>query len=71
MTGGRTVRSTLQIPIDLIHNKTPVCNIKKGSGKAIMLLKPNALFRDEKRGFEAVNRTFKISEVKKKTLWAV
>ena len=37
MAGGRTAHSTLQIPIDLIHNEEPVCNIKKGTGKAKVL----------------------------------
>lgn len=34
ITGGRTAHATLALPIDLIHNETPVCGIKKGTGKA-------------------------------------
>ena len=62
MTGGRTAHSMLQIPIDLIHNETPVCNIRKGSPKATVLREAKILFWDEismmhKHGLEAVNRT--------------
>jgi late competence protein required for DNA uptake (superfamily II DNA/RNA helicase) len=34
MSGDRTDHATLELPIDLIHNETPVCSIKKGTGKA-------------------------------------
>ncbi|GBN43330.1 hypothetical protein AVEN_249310-1 [Araneus ventricosus] len=47
MTGGQTAHSLLQIPIDLIHNEIPVCNIKKGSAKADVLQEAKALFWDE------------------------
>ncbi|GBN69910.1 hypothetical protein AVEN_50325-1 [Araneus ventricosus] len=62
MTGGRTAHSMLKIPIDLIHNEIPVCNIKKGSTKAHVLQEAKVLFWDEismihKHGLEAVNRT--------------
>ncbi|GBM88454.1 hypothetical protein AVEN_17496-1 [Araneus ventricosus] len=62
MTGGRTAHSMLQIPIDLIHNEIPVCNMKKGSAKSEVLQEAKVLFWDEismmlKHGFEAVNRT--------------
>ena len=58
----KIAHSTLQIPIDLIHNEAPVCNIKNGTGKAKVLQEAKALFWDEismmhKHGIEAVNRT--------------
>ncbi|GBM12248.1 hypothetical protein AVEN_155255-1 [Araneus ventricosus] len=62
MTGGRTAHSMLQIPIDLIHNEIPVCNITKGRAKAYVLQEAKVLFWDEismmhKHGLEAVNRS--------------
>ncbi|GBM09742.1 hypothetical protein AVEN_101792-1 [Araneus ventricosus] len=62
ITGGRTAHSMLQIPIDLIHNEIPVCNIKKESTKAYVLQEAKVLFWDEismmhKHGLETVNRT--------------
>src|SRR5258705_3613674 len=64
MTGGRTAHSTLQLPLDLIRNETPVCNIKKGTGKAKILQQSVALFWDEvpmihRHALEALNRTLK------------
>src|SRR5258705_4645554 len=44
ITGGRTAHSTLQIPIYLIRNEAPLCNIKKGSEKAKVLQDTQALF---------------------------
>ncbi|GBM08938.1 hypothetical protein AVEN_57477-1 [Araneus ventricosus] len=62
MTGGQTAHSMLQIPIDLIQNEIPVCNIKKGSAETDVLQEAKVLFWDEismmhKHGLEAVNRT--------------
>ncbi|GBN53632.1 hypothetical protein AVEN_40471-1 [Araneus ventricosus] len=62
MAGGRTAHSMLQIPIDLIHNEKPVCNIKKEVQKLMCCRKLKYLFWDEismmhKHGLEAVNRT--------------
>src|SRR5258705_11463493 len=64
MTGGRTAYSTLQLHLDLIRNETPVCNIKKGTGKANILQHSVALSWDEvpmihRHGLEALNRTLK------------
>lgn len=44
MTVDRTAHETLQIPLDLTHNEAPVCNIKKSSEKARVLLEAKALF---------------------------
>jgi hypothetical protein len=62
MTGGRTAHATLALPIDLIHNETPVCGIKKGTGKAKLLKECKVIFWDEapmihKHGLEALNRS--------------
>ena len=62
LEGGRTSHSAFKLPINLSHNETPMCNIKKGSGSATPLEKCHLIVWDEctmshKSAFEALDRT--------------
>ena len=62
LNGGRTAHSTFKLPLNLSHDDTPVCNIKKGSGIATVLERCHLIVWDEctmshKRAFEALDRT--------------
>ena len=47
LNGGRTAHSTFKLPLNLSHDDTPVCNIKKGSGIATVLERCHLIVRDE------------------------
>ena len=62
LNGGRTAHSTFKLPLNLSHDDTPVCNIKKGSRIATVLERCHLIVWDEcimshKRAFEALDRT--------------
>lgn len=62
LQGGRTAHSTLKLPLDLIHQENPICNISKGTGKAKVLEECKLIVWDEctmihKNGLEALDRT--------------
>ena len=64
LEGERTAHSTLKLPLDLIHADYPVCNIKKGSGAALLLEQCELILWDEvsmihKQGIEALDRTLR------------
>ena len=62
LEGGRTAHSMFKLPLDLVTNDSPMCNIKKGSGVAKVLEKAKLIIWDEctmahRRAFEALDRT--------------
>ena len=64
LDGGRTAHSAFNLPLNLIHSETPLCNIAKQSNKAQVLRDCSLIVWDEstmahKGGFEALNRTLK------------
>ncbi|KAI6647770.1 hypothetical protein LOD99_8485 [Oopsacas minuta] len=64
LEGGRTAHSTFKLPLNLTHEDTPICNIKKGSGIATVLEWCHLIVWDEctmshKKAFEALDRTLR------------
>ena len=64
MEGGRTAHSTFKLPLQLLINDSPTCNIRRGSGMAEVLRRCVLIVWDEctmshKRAFEAVDRTLR------------
>ncbi|XP_067939446.1 uncharacterized protein [Watersipora subatra] len=64
LEGGRTSHSMFKLPLDMGHLKTPVCNIRKGTGLAQLLQTTKLIVWDEctmahKATMEALNRTLK------------
>ena len=62
LNGGRTGHSTFKLPLNLSHDDTSVCNIKKCSGIATVLERFHLIVWEEctmshKRAFEALDRT--------------
>lgn len=64
LEGGRTAHAAFKLPLNLIHQETPVCNISKQSNLAHVLRECKLIVWDEstmahKGGFEALCRTLK------------
>ena len=62
LPGGRTAHSTFKLPIDLINNENPTCNIKRGTNLAKLLEQTLLIVWDEctmahKKAFEALDKT--------------
>ena len=62
--GGRTAHSTFKLPLNLSHTESPVCNIARGSGLALLLQRCQLIVWDEctmshKGALEAVDRTLR------------
>ena len=62
LMGGRTAHSKLKLPLNVLINETPFCNIKKNSPLAEVLRRTKAIVWDEvsmshKRLFEALDRS--------------
>ena len=60
--GGRTAHSTLKLPLNLTKCETPLCNISKGTGEAMVLEKCELIVWDEctmshRQALEALDRT--------------
>ena len=60
--GGRTAHSTLKLPLNLTNSETPVCNISRGTGEAMVLQECELIVWDEctmahRQALEALNRT--------------
>lgn len=62
LPGGRTAHSMFKLPLTMINNDLPVCNIKKGSAMAKLIQECKLLVWDEctmahKKAIEALNRS--------------
>ena len=62
LTGGRTAHSTFKLPLNLAHGDSPMCDIAKGTGKAMVLQQCSIIIWDEctmahKRALEALDCT--------------
>ena len=60
--GGRTAHSTLKLPLNLTKCESPLCNISKGTGEAMVLEKCELIVWDEytmshRQALEALDRT--------------
>ena len=64
LNGGRTAHSAFKLPLNLVIQDDPVCNISKGTGEAEVLKSAKLIVWDEcsmshKKAFEALDRTLK------------
>ena len=64
LNGGRTAHSVHKLPLNLVHEETPICNISKNSDRGRMFQQCKLLVWDECtmshiRAIEALNRTMK------------
>lgn len=64
LKGGRTAHSTFKLPLDLVTNENPVCNVSKTSALAKVLQKARLIVWDEctmshRRAFEALDKTLR------------
>jgi len=64
LQGGQTAHSTFKLPLNLSHTESPVCNIARGSGLALLLQCCQLIVWDEctmshKGALEVVDRTLR------------
>ena len=64
LEGGRTAHSALKLPLNMLSNETPTCNISKNSAMAKVLQQCQLIVWDEctmahKKSLEALDRTLK------------
>ncbi|XP_014786386.1 ATP-dependent DNA helicase pif1 [Octopus bimaculoides] len=76
LTGGRTAHSTFKLPLNLIQNESPLCNITKNTALAILLTYAKLIVWDEatmshKAAFEALDRTLQDFRNNKKIMGGV
>uniref|UniRef100_A0A0L8HYC6 ATP-dependent DNA helicase n=1 Tax=Octopus bimaculoides TaxID=37653 RepID=A0A0L8HYC6_OCTBM len=76
LTGGRTAHSTFKLPLNLIENESPLCNISKNTALAKLLTDAKLIVWDEatmshKVAFEALDRTLQDFRNNKKIMGGV
>ena len=76
LPGGRTAHSTFKLPLDLVSDDMPTCNVTRNSSVAALMKKVKLVVMDEctmlhKHAYEAINRMLKDVRESKSQTWKI